>query len=328
MSRAFLLLRRRLVGSVFVLLIVVVGTFLLLEAAPGDAVDAYLVSTGGDAGLVEAMRQSWGLDQSAMTRLANYLWALLHLDLGRSVAFSRPIRDVILERLPVTLVLMGASTALSFGLGSALGIYAGAKPGSLRDRFLSTASLALYAVPGFWLALVLVIVFAVDLRWFPISGFETIASGKTGFARAADIAHHLALPVTSLGVIYLALYLRMMRAGMAEVWRLDFIRAARAKGLSRRRIVFAHVARNALLPLVTMLGLQSAQMLGGSVVIESIFSVPGLGRLAQEAVALRDTPLLLGIILVSAVLVVLINLLVDIAYAFLDPRVGASEAGA
>lgn len=328
MSRAFLLLRRRLVGSVFVLLIVVVGTFLLLEAAPGDAVDAYLVSTGGDAGLVEAMRQSWGLDQSAATRLANYLWALLHLDLGQSVAFSRPIRDVILERLPVTLILMGASTALSFGLGSALGIYAGAKPGSFRDRFLSTASLALYAVPGFWLALVLVIVFAVDLRWFPISGFETIASGKTGFARAADIAHHLVLPVASLGVIYLALYLRMMRAGMAEVWRLDFVRAARARGLSRRRIVLAHVARNALLPLITMLGLQSAQMLGGSVVIESIFSVPGLGRLAQEAVALRDTPLLLGIILVSAVLVILINLLVDIAYAFLDPRVGASEASA
>jgi peptide/nickel transport system permease protein len=328
MSRAFLLLRRRLVGSIFVLLIVVVGTFLLLEAAPGDAVDAYLVSTGGDAGLVEAMRQSWGLDQSAATRLANYLWALLHLDLGQSGAFSRPIRDVILERLPVTLILMGASTALSFCLGSALGIYAGARPGSLRDRFLSTASLALYAVPGFWLALVLVIVFAVDLRWFPISGFETIASGKTGFARAGDIAHHLVLPVTSLGVIYLALYLRMMRAGMAEVWRLDFIRAARARGLSRRRIVLAHVARNALLPLVTMLGLQSAQMLGGSVVIESIFSVPGLGRLAQEAVALRDTPLLLGIILVSAILVVFINLLVDIAYAFLDPRVGASEAGA
>lgn len=326
MSRALLLLRRRLVGSVFVLLIVIVGTFLLLEAAPGDAVDAYLVSTGGDAGLVEAMRQSWGLDQSAATRLANYLWALLHLDLGHSVAFSRPIRDVILERLPVTLILMGTSTALSFGIGSALGIYAGARPGSLRDRVLSTTSLALYAVPGFWLALVLVIVFAVDLRWFPISGFETIASGKTGFARIADIAHHLVLPVASLGVIYLALYLRMMRAGMAEVWRLDFIRAARARGLTRQRIVLAHVARNALLPLVTMLGLQSAQMLGGSVVIESIFSVPGLGRLAQEAVALRDTPLLLGIILVSAVLVVLINLLVDITYAFLDPRVGASEA--
>ncbi|RWP29030.1 ABC transporter permease [Mesorhizobium sp.] len=328
MTRALLLLRRRLVGSVFVLLIVVIGTFLLLEAAPGDAVDAYIVSTGGDAGMIELLRHRWGLDQSALTRLANYLWALLHLDLGQSVTFSRPIRDVILERLPNTLLLMGSATALSFGLGSALGIYAGARPGGFRDRLLSIGSLALYAVPGFWLGLVLIIVFAVDLRWFPIGGIESIASGKTGLDRAADITRHLVLPVSALGFIYLALYLRMMRAGMAEVWRQDFVLAARAKGLSRRRIVLAHVARNALLPLVTMLGLQSAQMLGGSVVIESVFSVPGLGRLAQEAVAARDTPLLLGIILVSAVLVIVINLLVDIGYAFLDPRVGASEAGA
>ncbi len=328
MTRALLLLRRRLVGSLFVLAIVIVGTFLLLEAAPGDAVDAYIVSTGGDAGLVEALRQRWGLDQSELTRLANYLWALAHLDLGFSVAFSRPIREVILERLPNTLLLMGSATALSFGLGSALGVYAGARPGSLRDHFLSIGSLALYAVPGFWLGLVLTVLFAVKLRWFPIAGIETIASSRTGFARAADIAWHLALPVASLGIIYLALYLRMMRAGMAEIWRMDFIRAARARGISRRRIVLAHVARNALLPLVTMLGLQSAQMLGGSVVIESVFSVPGLGRLAQEAVAARDTPLLLGIILVSAVLVVAVNLAVDIAYAALDPRVGAGEAGA
>jgi peptide/nickel transport system permease protein len=300
----------------------------MLQAAPGDAVDAYVVSMGGDAGLVESLRHAWGLDQSIWTRLANYLWALLHLDLGWSVTFSRPIRDVVLERLPNTLLLMGSATALSFFLGSALGIVAGARPGSLRDRLLSTGSLALYAVPSFWLALVLVIVFAVDLRWLPIAGIETIASGKTGLARAADIAWHLVLPVSALGFIYLALYLRMMRAGMAEVWRQDFVLAARARGLPRRRIVLAHVARNALLPLVTMLGLQSAQMLGGSVVIESVFSVPGLGRLAQEAVAGRDTPLLLGIILVSAVTVVLINLAVDIAYALLDPRVGANEAAA
>jgi len=328
MTRALILLRRRLVGSVFVLLIVVIGTFLLLEAAPGDAVDAYIVSTGGDAGMIELLRHRWGLDQSELTRLANYLWALLHLDLGQSVTFSRPIRDVILERLPNTLLLMVSATALSFGLGSALGIYAGARPGSARDRFLSIGSLALYAVPGFWLGLVLIAVFAVDLRWLPIGGIETLASDKTGLDRAADIAIHLILPVAALGFIYLALYLRMMRAGMAEAWRQDFVLAARARGLSRRRVVLAHVARNALLPLVTMLGLQSAQMLGGSVVIESVFSVPGLGRLAQEAVASRDTPLLLGIILTSAVLVVVINLLVDIAYAFLDPRVGAGEAGA
>ncbi|MGB3537877.1 MAG: ABC transporter permease [Mesorhizobium sp.] len=325
MTRALALLRRRLIGSIFVLAIVVVGTFLLLEAAPGDAVDAYIASTGADAGLIEVLRQRWGLDQSVLTRLASYLWALLHLDLGQSVAFSRPIRDVIFERLPNTLLLMGSATALSFGLGSVLGIVAGAKPGSFRDRFLSVGSLALYAVPSFWLGLVLIVIFAVRLRWLPIGGIETIASASTGFTRASDIAVHLVLPVAALGFIYLALYLRMMRAGMAEVWRMDFILAARARGLSRRRIVIAHVARNALLPLITMLGLQSAQMLGGSVVIESVFSVPGLGRLAQEAVAARDTPLLLGIILTSAALVVLVNLIVDIAYALLDPRVGAGE---
>lgn len=328
MTRAFALLRRRLVGSIPVLLIVVVGSFLLLEAAPGDAVDAYVVSVGGDAGMIEALRQSWGLDASVAMRLASYLWALLHLDLGRSVAFSRPVLSVVLERLPNTLLLMGSATALSFFLGTALGVVAGSRPGSLRDRFLSIGSLALYAVPGFWLALVLTIVFSVELRWLPLAGMETIASGKTGLARALDIARHLVLPVTSLGLIYLALYLRMMRAGMAEVWRMDFTLALRARGIPGHRIVWRHVARNALLPLVTMLGLQSAAMLGGSVVIESVFSIPGLGRLAQEAVGARDTPLLIGIILVSAVLVILINLLVDLAYVALDPRVGASEAGA
>ena len=328
MNRALAILRRRLVGAVPVLLIVVVGCFLLLEAAPGDAVDAYSVSVGGDAGLVESLRARWGLDQSPATRLAIYLWALLHLDLGHSVTFSRPVLDVILERLPNTLLLMGSATALSFALGSALGIVAGSRPGSFRDRVLSIGSLALYAIPGFWLALLLTIVFSVKLRWLPGSGIESIASGKTGLDRAADIARHLVLPVASLAVIYLALYLRVMRAAMAEVWRMDFVLAARARGIPRRRIVLAHVARNALLPLVTMLGLQSATMLGGSVVIESVFSVPGIGRLAQEAVAARDTPLLLGIILASAVLVMLVNLAVDVAYAALDPRVGANEAGA
>ncbi len=325
MNRALPLLRRRLLSSLPVLLIVVVGSFLLLEAAPGDAVDAYLVSIGGDAGLAEQLRRDWGLDQSAWGRFAAYATALAHGDLGWSVAFSRPIREVILERLPNTLLLMGAATALSFGLGSLLGIVAGARPGSARDRALSVASLALYAVPGFWLGLVLIVVFAVELRWLPLGGVETIASAKTGIDRALDIARHLVLPVAALGMIYLALYLRVMRAGMAEVWRMDFVLALRARGLSRRRIVLAHVARNALLPLVTMLGLQSASMLGGSVVIESVFAVPGIGRLAHEAVSARDVPLLLGIILSSAVLVVVVNLLVDIAYAALDPRVGASE---
>ena len=316
------ILRRRLPGSIAVLLIVVIGTFLLLQAAPGDAVDAYAAQAGGSARTIEQLRQAWGLDKSPLIRLLAYLWALAHLDFGQSVTFSRPVLAIILERLPNTLFLMGSATALAFGLGSLGGIVAGARPDSLSDRLLSFGSLALYAVPGFWLGLVLILVFSVDLRWFPTSGIETIASGRAGLARAADIAHHLVLPVASLGFIYLALYLRMMRSGMAEIWREPFILAMRARGIPRRRIVLRHVARNALLPLVTMLGLQSAAMLGGSVVIETVFSVPGLGQLAEQAVSGRDTPLLLGIILVSVVLVTLVNVAVDLLYVFLDPRIG------
>lgn len=311
------------------LLIVIVGTFLLLEAAPGDAVDAYALSLGGgDPALLQSMRESYGLDRSMPARLWLYVTSLLRFDLGWSLAFGRPILGLIMERLPNTLLLMGSALALSFSVGSLLGIVAGARPGSWRDRVLSIGSLALYAMPSFWLGLVLIVVFSVQLRWFPTSGIESIASGKEGLARALDIARHLVLPVGALGFIYLALFLRMMRTGMAEAWRQDFALAARAKGLSHRRIVLRHVARNALLPLVTMLGLQSAAMLGGSVVVESVFAIPGFGRLAQEAVAGRDAPLLIGIIVVSALLVILVNLLVDIAYAILDPRVGSSEVTA
>nr|WP_210323368.1 ABC transporter permease [Rhizobium leguminosarum] len=328
-KRAIILLRRRAISSIPVLLIVVIFTFFLLESASGDAVDAYLGAIGGgDAALRQSLRESYGLDHSMFARLWLYLSSLARLDLGWSVAFNRPVAELIAERLPNTLLLMGSATALSFGLGSALGILAGARPGTWRDRLLSIGSLIVYAIPSFWLGLVLSIAFSVKLRWFPIAGIETIASGKTGFSRALDISDHLVLPVGALALIYLALFLRVMRAGMAEAWKLDFVLFARAKGLSRSRIVLRHVARNALLPLVTMLGLQSAAMLGGSVVIESVFAIPGFGRLAQEAVNGRDAPLLMGIIVTSAVLVISVNFLVDLVYAALDPRIGASEGGA
>jgi peptide/nickel transport system permease protein len=323
-KRALKIVLRRLAGLPVVLAIVILGGFLLLEAAPGDAVDAYVLSAGGDAATMERLRQEWGMDQSALSRLGAYLHALSNLDLGRSVTFSRPIRDIVLERLPNTLLLMGAATALALGLGTTLGIVAGTRPGGWRDRLVSTASLSLYAVPGFWLGLVLTLVFSIRLGWLPSSGVETIASGKIGLDRGVDIGRHLVLPVTSLGLVYATLYQRVVRSGMAQAWRQDFVAGARARGLPRHRIV-AHVVRNALLPVVTMLGLQSASMLGGSVVIESLFAYPGLGRLAWEAVAARDTPLLLGVIIVCALMVIAINLVVDLAYAMLDPRVGSRE---
>ncbi|MGF9564017.1 ABC transporter permease [Neorhizobium sp. JUb45] len=327
MNRSLRLIRRRLLTSIPALLIVIILTFLLLETAPGDAVDAYLLSIGGgDAGVAASLRQAYGLDQSLTARLWLYLTALARLDLGWSTAFERPVIDLIAERLPNTLALMGSATALSFALGSTLGIIAGAKPESIKDIMLSTISLILYAIPSFWLGLLLSLLFAVQLRWLPTSGIETIASGKTGLYRLMDIARHLILPVGALTLIYTALFLRVMRAGMVEAWKLDFVLFARAKGLSRTRLLLRHVARNAALPLITMLGLQAAAMLGGSVVIESIFAIPGFGRLAQEAVTGRDAPLLMGIILVSAVLVVTVNLLVDLVQAAFDPRIGASEA--
>ncbi|KJF72073.1 ABC transporter permease [Agrobacterium arsenijevicii] len=326
MRRTATLLRRRAVSAIPVLLIVLIFTFVLLENASGDAVDAYLVSIGGgDAGLRDALREQYGLNGSVFARFWLYASSVLRLDFGWSLAFDRPVLGLILERLPNTLLLMGSATALAFITGTALGIVAGARPGGLTDRVLSALSLALYATPGFWLGLVLAIVFAVQLRWLPTSGIETIASGKQGLARALDIARHLVLPVASLGLIYLALFLRVMRTAMAAIWPLDFVLFAKAKGLSRRRIVLRHVARNAALPLVTVLGLQAATMLGGSVVIESVFAIPGFGRLAQEAVSGRDTPLLMGIILTSAIFVILVNLVVDILYSVLDPRIGSGE---
>ncbi len=315
-------LLRRLASILPVLGIVLVGSFLILEAAPGDAVDAYVAQMGGaDAQQLEALRQSWGLDQGPLQRFFAYVTALFFGDFGWSSAFQRPVLDVILERLPATLLLMGVSTFLAFFAGSLLGIVAGAKPHSRRDRLLSLTSLALYAVPGFWLGLVLIVIFGVTLRWLPIGGLETIASGKTGLARAADISRHLILPVAALSSVYLTLYLRLMRDRMTDLHQEMFVQALKARGISSRRIIWRHIARNAVLPVVTMLGLQAGVMLGGSVVIESVFAIPGFGRLAAEAVAKRDTALLLGVILFGAFAVIIANLLVDLAYARLDPRV-------
>ncbi|MDQ0391270.1 ABC transporter permease [Labrys monachus] len=319
------LLLRRFAGAVVVLALVVVGAFFLLEAAPGDAIDAYVAGIGGaDAGRIAQLRTEWGLDRGPVPRLGAYAVALLHGDLGWSTGFQRPVRDLLLERLPVTFAMMGSALAMALLLGVVLGFAAGARPDVWLDRILSVGSLALYAMPGFWLSLVLIAVFSVSLRWLPASGFETIASDKTGLARGLDIARHLVLPVSSLGLVYMTLFLRLLRDGMEEIWSADFIRAARARGISGLRLSLRHVACNALAPVITMLGLQSASLLGGSVVIESVFAIPGFGRLAAEAVARRDTPLLLGVVLCSAVVVLAMNLLADAAQAWLDPRIGTA----
>ncbi|HEX9446642.1 MAG TPA: ABC transporter permease [Dongiaceae bacterium] len=323
MPRGLRLVRRRLLQAVPVLVFVILGTFLLLAMAPGDAVDAYLAASGGgDADLAATLRQDWGIAGPIGGRLLLYLDHLAHLDLGYSVAFARPVLDVIAERLINTFLLTGAGLFLAAFFGSLLGIIAALRPGSWRDLLSTSAALALNAMPGFWLSLVAIIIFAVKLTWFPLGGIESL-TGKSGLARVVDIAWHLTLPVMTLALTYLAIYQRLMRAAMLRSLASDYIRMAKAKGLPTGRVIWRHACRNAVLPVITMLGVQAGSILGGSVVIESVFAIPGLGRLAYEAVIKRDTPLLIGILLCSAVVVIIVNLLIDILYSYLDPRIEA-----
>ncbi len=320
--RVLTLAGRRLAASLPSLLIILVGVFLLLQLAPGDAVDALIAQMGG-GGDAAAMRQELGLDASVAAQLTNYLWRLVRLDLGFSTIYGKPVATVIFERLPATLLLMTASLSFAFFFGLLFGVIAARRVNRWPDTLISTIGLLFYATPSFWFGLMAIVLFAVHLQWLPAGGYESIGEGLTGIARAWDIATHFVLPTLTLGLIFLAIYLRIMRASMLEVLTLDFVRTARAKGLDETRIVVRHVLRNAMLPMVTLIGLQAGTMLGGSVVVESVFSLPGLGRLAYEAVVQRDLNTLLGIVFISALLVIFVNFLVDLVYARLDPRIGA-----
>lgn len=311
---------RRLAASIPSLLIILVGVFLLLQLAPGDAVDALIAQMGG-GGDAAAMRAELGLDQSVAAQLAQYLWRLVRFDLGFSSIYGKPVATVIFERLPATLLLMTSSLSFAFFFGLLFGVIAARRVNRWPDTVISTIGLLFYATPSFWFGLMAIVLFAVHLQWLPAGGYESVGEGLTGAARALDIARHFVLPTLTLGLIFLAIYLRIMRASMLEVLTLDFVRTARAKGLDETRVVVRHVLRNAMLPMVTLIGLQAGTMLGGSVVVESVFSLPGLGRLAYEAVVQRDLNTLLGIVFISALLVIFVNFLVDLVYARLDPRI-------
>lgn len=320
--RVLSLALRRLAASVPTLLLILAGLFLLLQLAPGDTVDALMAQMGGgDAALAEELRRFYGLDLPVMARLGDYLWRLVRLDLGFSAIYGKPVATVILERLPATLLLMTASLSFAFAAGMALGVLAARRVNRWPDTLISTLGLVFYATPSFWFGLMAIVVFSVHLQGLPAGGFGDVAMGYEGWEAALDIAKHLVLPTLTLGLIFLAIYLRIMRASMLEVLSLDFVRTARAKGLTETRVVARHVLRNAMLPMVTLIGLQAGTMLGGSVVVESVFALPGLGRLAYESVVQRDLNTLLGIVFVSALLVIAVNFVVDLLYARLDPRI-------
>lgn len=320
----------RLAQAIPVLVLVAVGVFFLLEMAEGDAVDAYLAGIGaGDAGFAADLRERYGLGDGMGTRFLIYISQLVQFDLGHSIAFSRDVVSVILERLPNTLLMMGSAILLSASMGVLLGGIAALRRGGPLDAGITFGALILNAMPGFWLGLMGIILFAVKLRWLPIGGLSTLDADYGPIRATLDVARHLVLPVVTLALTYLALYVRLMRGSMIEVDRSGWVTAARARGVPERSVVLRHIGRPAVLPVVTMVGLQSGTILGGSVVIETVFSIPGLGALAFEAVNQRDLQLLAGILLAGTILVVLVNILVDLAYGLLDPRVrlGAGRGG-
>lgn len=323
--RVAAVLRRALWRALPTALLVVVFNFLLLQLAPGDAADVLAGESGSATEATMALlRARFGLDQPLLHRLLAYLWGLAHFDLGFSPRYNMPVADMILARLPNTLLLTGAALTLALALGVAAGTAMAARAGGWTDRLLSLSALLLYSVPGFWIGLMAIVLFSVRLGWLPSEGTATIGAGLGGLAHAADVARHLVLPALAMASFYIAIYARLTRAAMLEVQRLDFVRTAQAKGLHPWRVTLRHVLRNALLPITTMAGMHFGALLGGTVVVETVFSWPGLGRLALEAVLARDFHVLLGVLLLSSFLVVLANVLVDLLQAWLDPRIKAA----
>ena len=303
--------------------IIVLFTFALLQIAPGDMVDVIAGESGSATPEYMAeLRAAYGLDVPPYMQFWHYIQNILHLDLGYSFRENMPISQVILERLPATLLLSVTAILFALVVGVILGVLAAKYRGSVLDTTISIISTIGFATPLFWIGLMLIVLFSIQLRWLPVAGMTTVGTSYTGqFDYALDVARHLALPALSLGFFYLSMYVRITRSAMLEIYSLDFVRTARAKGLSEWRVVVRHILRNALLPVVTITGLELGGLFGGTVVIETVFSWPGIGRLAYDAVFSRDLNLLLGIFLCSALLVILMNLIVDMLYAVLDPRI-------
>jgi peptide/nickel transport system permease protein len=313
---------RRLLQAVPVVLGVVVLNFLLLQLAPGDAATVLAGEAGGAPfEYIQQLRQRFGLDQPVPVQLALYVKNILALDLGYSFRNQSPVLPLILARLWPTLLLMGTTLILSVAGGVLLGLLAAIWVRTWKDHVISFAAIIAYAMPLFWIGLMLILVFSIKLDWLPTSGMEDAAAFYEGWERMVDIAKHLVLPSITLSLFYMALYARLMRATMLEQRGLDYVTTARAKGLTEQQITVRHMVRNALLPVVTVAGVQVGGLLGGSVIVESVFAWPGLGQLAFQSLFARDLNLLLGIFFISSCLVVVVNIIVDIIYLILDPRI-------
>jgi len=321
LSRSFgRLLIRRALQSFFLILALIVINFLLIHLAPGDP--AYILAgQSGDEKYHEFIRAKFGLDQPLRTQLWLYLSTLLRGDFGYSLGYQQPVVSVIAGRVPATLLLMLSAVSLSSIAGVVLGVEAARRENSWTDRAVNAFALVGFSVPSFSVGHLLLIVFALHLGLFPVQNMTSSDQELAGLGYAFDVLSHLVLPALTLSIGYFAQVMRLTRTAMLNVLGENFITAARAKGLGERRVVYGHALRNALLPIVTVVGSDFGMLLSGAVLVETVFAWPGMGRLMIDSVAMRDYPVLMGLFLMVSVTVVVVNFITDLAYSVLDPRI-------
>lgn len=305
---------KRIAAVVPVLAVVAVIVFLLLRLSPGDPA-VIIAGDSASAQDIEAIRRSLGLDQPLLGQFLAWLWQLLHGDFGVSIFTGMPVLKLIMQRVEPTLWLAALTMAFAVVLALPMGVWAAWKANTWVDRLVSALSVVAFSLPVFLIGYALVYGFSTRLGWLPVQGFKSLADGVVPFIR------HLILPVVSGGLIYTALLARMTRATMLDVLGEDYIRTARAKGVLLPRLLLRHALKNAAVPIVTTIGLGIAMLLGGVMVTESVFAVPGIGRLTVDSILRRDYPVIQGIVLVTSLAYVAINLVIDLLYGFFDPRI-------
>lgn len=312
----------RIISGLVLMLAVIVLNFLLIQLAPGDAVDVFVADGGASEEVVQRIRETYGLDDPLLTQLGKYIVAIFKGDLGYSFHFNKPVTEVILEALPVTVMLGLAALFVSSLLGTILGVAAALRPQHMTSHLVTFISLIGYATPTFWFGMMMLIAFASWMPLFPAYGWTSVPPPRDTLGYVIDVAYHLVLPAITLAGLFLASISRLSRASMLEVLNADYIRTAEAKGLTRSSVIYKHALRNAAIPIVTMIGLQLGQLLSGAVLVETVFSLPGIGPLLFESVLRRDYPVMLGILLMSAGMVIFANILTDLTYRLIDPRIG------
>ncbi|MDE0496126.1 MAG: ABC transporter permease [Acidimicrobiaceae bacterium] len=316
----------RIAQALGLILAVMCLNFLLIHITPGDPATVIVGESGaGDPELLEEIRTQYGLDRPVIVQLLSYVGRVATGDLGDSYFFNRSVTSLIAERLWPTVLLVGTALAFAVAAGTMVGVATARRPESPLSHGATVLALVGFSMPVFWTGIMLVILFASTWELLPIQGWHDVNYGEGILANVLDVAEHLVLPALTLGLIYLAQYSRLSRASMLEVLESDYVRTARAKGLGERRVVYKHALRNAVIPVVTVIGLQFGALLSGALLVETVFNWPGLGRLAFDSILRRDTSVLLGVLLVSSVMVIVANLLTDLLYTIIDPRIRLRE---